>query len=63
MVEQAGARNYVVKEVMLKFSCMALAEIKVKIKTLENFYFYVHNLNEHAKEQKKTTNWPTFHRV
>ena len=35
--------------------------------SLENFHFYAYILNEHAKEEKeqkkKTTDWPTFHRV
>ena len=31
---------------------------------LENFYFYAHILNEYAKEEnKKTADWPTFHKV
>ena len=33
---------------------------------LKDFHFYAHLLNEYAKEKekkKKTTDWPTFHRV
>ena len=39
---------------------MALAEILVKIYSL---HFYTYILNEFAKEEKKKTDWITFHRV
>ena len=45
---------------------MALPKIHAEILRQEHFYFYAHLLNEYAKEEeekKKTTEWPTFHRI